>query len=153
MKTMSMNISGLAAAGAVFIFTCGFARPVAPPGGPPIAVGTCEITQNIANRAYHPWYGWRYPGISRPPSTSGLRVAFVNRTNTPATEVGFYVAYRGATEYVRDIGTFSPGVTIDHTYSEFVDYAFLGSRPNSCRAVFARFADGSVWRAAPFRPR
>ncbi len=44
MKTTSANISWLAAAGAVFIFTCGFARPVAPPGGLPITARTIRGT-------------------------------------------------------------------------------------------------------------
>jgi hypothetical protein len=66
----------------------------------------------------------------------------------PATEVGFHVGYRGAFEYIRDAGTFSPGVSIDHSYFDFANFAYLGSKPNVCQAAFVKFADGSEWRAA-----
>jgi hypothetical protein len=145
------NYPRIAAGAAVFVLTCGFAHPVSPPGGaPPIAVKTCEITQNLTNqRPFRPWYGWRYPDSGPAPTTSGLRIVFANQTNTPATQVGFRVSYRGDHEFVHDVGTFSPGVAIDHSYSVFVDYAYLGSRPNACVPVFAQFSDGSTWRAAP----
>ncbi|MGD1065626.1 MAG: hypothetical protein ABR975_02315 [Vulcanimicrobiaceae bacterium] len=136
------------AASTVFLFTCGFGHPVSPTsGGAPIAIDKCEIAQRSVSDPFRPWHGWRYPDRNRLPQTNGLRIAFVNQTNTPATEVGFRVGYRGSVEYVRDAGTFSPGVAIDHTHSQFIDYAYLGSRPNSCKVVFARFADGSMWRA------
>jgi hypothetical protein len=141
------NFARLAVGVAVVAATSGFSHPVSPPGGgPPVAVTTCQVLQNVKPARFRPWYGWRYPALRPVPTTDGLRIVFENKTSVPATEVGFHVGYRGATAFVRDVGTFSPGVSIDHTYSEFVDYAYLGTEPNACRAAFVKFADGSEWR-------
>jgi hypothetical protein len=149
LRTTSKALAGIAAAAALLTPLGAFAHPISPPGVAPIAVRSCEVTQKTA-ASYRPWYGWRYAApFAPPPATNGLRIVFANRTNVPATEVGFRVAYRGAVEYVRDAGTFSPGVSIDHSYSQFVDFAFLGSQPNACRPVFAKFADGSIWLERP----
>jgi hypothetical protein len=149
LRTTGKLAARITAAAVILAPLGAFAHPASPPGGAaPIAVHSCEVTQKIAT-SHHPWYGWRYPTSFAVPSTNGLRIVFANHTTVPATEVGFRVAYRGAVEYVRDAGTFSPGVPIDHSYSQFVDFAFLGSHPNVCRPVFAKFADGSTWLARP----
>jgi hypothetical protein len=50
---------------------------------------------------------------------------------------------------VVDAGTFSPGVTIDHTFADvFSGYAYIGPKPNSCTVRVVRFKDGSTWHAS-----
>ena len=112
---------------------------------PPIAITDCSVQQ------YHPvsgpfWYPWG-PRVFGSIYTDGLRIAYVNKTQKVADRVAFVVNYRGDVEHVVDVGTFSPGVTIDHSFGQFSGLAFLGSRPNVCRVAAVRYTDGTTWRA------
>ncbi|MEO7040039.1 MAG: hypothetical protein ABI186_08435 [Candidatus Elarobacter sp.] len=113
----------------------------------PIAVTECSIVQYVLTRT-HPF--WRPFGPYRNGSvfTDGIRISYVNHGPIAASRVAFLVNYRGDVQHIIDTGTFSPGVTIDHSFGEFSGDAWLGPKPNACRAVAARFSDGSVWRAA-----
>jgi hypothetical protein len=97
-----------------------------------------------------PYPFWRpfgpYPNRSL--YTDGLRIAFINRGPQVASRVAFLVNYRGDVQHVIDAGTFSPNVTIDHTFADvFSGYAYIGSKPNACTVRVVRFSDGSTWRA------
>jgi hypothetical protein len=102
--------------------------------------------QGIEGRPF--WYPWPYRDFGSI-YTDGLHIAYVNKSRLTASRVVFSVNYRGDVEHVVDAGTFSPGVTIDHTFGQFTGLAFLGQRPNSCRVAAVRFTDGTAWRAVP----
>lgn len=105
----------------------------------PVAIDRCEIPRGYATSSWRRW-------PNTPTTTGNLRIAFHDRAPRPIASVAFSVDYRGEIETVDDAGTFSPGASIDHTYTgRFTDLAYLGSRPNRCRVVSVRFADGSIW--------
>ena len=115
---------------------------------PPIAISDCSVLQYQRTAARPFWYPWP----ARPFGsiyTDGLHIAYVNKTQKVANRVAFVVNYRGDVQHVVDVGTFSPGVTIDHSFGQFTGLAFLGTRPNTCRVAAVRFTDGTVWRAHP----
>jgi hypothetical protein len=121
---------------------------------PPIAITDCSVLQYQPNMARPFWYPWparqfegarQFGGIY----TDGLDITYVNKTHKPASRVAFVVDYRGDVEHVVDTGTFSPGVSINHSFGQFTGLAFLGTHPNGCRVAAVRFADGTVWRAHP----
>jgi len=92
-----------------------------------------------------------YFGINVPVSTSnGISVEFVNESKQTATLVNFAVDSGGETFVIRDVGKFSPGVSIKHQYrngqgQSFVLPAFIA--PNvKCHVASVEFADGTVWR-------
>jgi hypothetical protein len=113
----------------------------------PIHITNCEVLQYVTTNA-HPF--WRpfgpYPYGSL--YTDGIRIVYMNTSPNVATRVAFLVNYRGDVQHIIDAGTFSPNVSINHSFGEFTGDAWLGPKPNVCRAVAVRFSDGSVWRAA-----
>jgi hypothetical protein len=112
-------------------------------GPVPVRISACEITRRARTRnTFNP-----YPLAV----TGGLHVSFVDLRSVAASEVRFRVDYRGESEVVVDSGMFSPGATISHSFDNFSDYAYLGPRPNLCRVVSVRFADGSIWNGVPLR--
>ncbi len=118
------------------------AQPAAPGGLPPVAIDDCTVTTNVA---YPPYSAVR--GNIRWVTTSGLRIGFHVRAAQRAQTIRFQVDYRGDVETIDDTGTFAPGVEIVHSYSQFVDFAYLGTRPNFCRVLTVKFADGTMWTA------
>ena len=101
-------------------------------------------------------------GIPIPASSStGIAIEFVNESNQPATLVNFNVNSAGGQFVIRDVGKFSPGVSIKHQYRKGVGQAFVLPEfiaPKiSCEVASVTFADGTVWRkgqpiAAPAVP-
>ena len=92
-----------------------------------------------------------YFGVNVPVSTSGgIAIEFVNESKQTATLVNFAVDSGGETFVIRDVGKFSPGVSIKHQYrngqgQSFVLPAFIA--PNvKCHVASVEFADGTVWR-------
>lgn len=122
-----------------------------PPAGaqlpPPIQVTSCTILQAppIDTRPFWNPFGFA-PLPTGIPVTDGIQIAFINRSTIVADRVVFVVNYRGEIERIVDAGTFSPNVTIKHTFSNFSGLSYLGPRPNSCRPRIVRFVDGTIWR-------
>jgi hypothetical protein len=90
-------------------------------------------------------------GVAVPVSTSsGIAIEFVNETKQVATLVNFAVDSAGSHFVIRDVGKFSPGISIKHEYrngqgQSFVLPAFIA--PNvKCHVASVEFADGTVWR-------
>ena len=117
------------------------------------AVTTCTVLQ--WNEGPYPyWNRFLFHGLAAgAPTTDGIRIAYVNQASKVADRVEFLVNYRGEIERIVDVGTFSPNVTINHTFGNFSGLAYLGSRPNVCRNIAVRFRDGSIWRAPRFQER
>jgi hypothetical protein len=116
---------------------------------PPISVRSCTIlaySPSSPNQLFYLQSG--PPSQSNRTYTDGLKISYVNTSNKVVSRVGFRVTYRGHTERVIDAGTFSPGVTITHTFgSEFSGQPYFGAQPEVCRVAGVRFRDGTVWRA------
>jgi len=114
----------------------------------PVAIQSCTIVR--AQRAGPPlfWYPWGPIVTAGAPVVDGVRIVYVNHRNVAADRVAFVVDYREDRQRIIDVGTFSPNVTIDHSFGNFSGDAFLGSRPNTCAVRAARFVDGTVWRPA-----
>lgn len=118
---------------------------VARPAPVPLQIQSCTILQNhpIPHRPFwHPFGPYPYAASY----TDGVEIRYVNRAAQTATRVAFVVNYRGDVERIIDAGTFSPGVTIDHTFGQFTGDVWLGAKPNVCRVAAVRYADGSVRR-------
>jgi len=112
---------------------------VAVPQPAPVAIDSCALTTN----EYFPVFG---RATMRWVTTSGLRIGFHNRASKPVAKVRFVVDYRGDVEAINDVGSFAPSVNIVHNYTRFLDFAYLGTRPNVCVVVFVQYADGTTWQ-------
>ncbi len=157
---MNVRVSSIAASAGVAATLLAGALPASAQTGAPIQIKSCTVNQYAppqpAFRRYY-WYDYGYAGPNVPygsPYTDGIRISFVNTGSKTADRVVFGVDYRGDFERVIDAGTFSPTVTIDHTFGDvFSGYAYIGPKPNSCVVRVVRFQDGSVWRAPGLLPR
>lgn len=111
---------------------------------PPVTINSCgpiidkSATTNVA-------------GIPIPASTSsGIAIEFVNESSQPVTLVNFQVQSAGDQFVIRDVGTFSPGVSIKHKFRNgagqaFVLPQFIAPKVH-CSVASVKFADGSIWR-------
>jgi hypothetical protein len=129
-------------------FAAALVAPAAPGGAqpPPVAIDQCIVTTNV----YYPFVAH---GNLRWLTTSGLRIVFHDRAAQRASAIRFLVNYRGDVETIDDAGTFAPGVEVNHSYQQFVDFAYLGTRPNFCRVLSVKFADGTTWTRETAQPQ
>jgi len=126
------------------------AQPAVAPAAPPIAISSCDVPQWRPAGAFPYWRPWDYPVLGGGvPVTDGITISYTNVSTLVADRVLFAVNYRGDKERIADVGTFSPGATINHTFGQFSGLAYLGSRPNGCRVAAIRFTDGTAWRLHP----
>jgi hypothetical protein len=111
---------------------------------PPVTINSCGpiIDKNQTQN---------YFGVNVPVSTSsGIGIEFVNESKQTATLVNFAVDSNGDQFVIRDVGKFSPGVSIKHQYrngqgQSFVLPAFIAPKIK-CHVASVEFADGTVWR-------
>ena len=111
---------------------------------PPVTINSCGP---ILDKTSQPTIA----GIPVPAqSSTGIEIEFVNETSQAATLVNFDVQSGGDQFVIRDVGTFSPGVSIKHKYRNGAGQAFILPEfiaPKiSCSVDSVTFADGSVWR-------
>jgi hypothetical protein len=77
--------------------------------------------------------------------TTGVNVVYFNRHETPATEVDFYVRYRGTTYTLTDRGTFTHYAQINHNLTNaLVGVVWQGAEPDLCMPARVVFATGKV---------
>lgn len=84
-------------------------------------------------------------------STGPLIIKFTNESDKKIVVVRFAVDVSGQQASVRDVGTFSPGVTINHYFKDFAgktQFVFSRQPQPTCHLSFAKFADGALWGAA-----
>ncbi|MBV8345750.1 MAG: hypothetical protein JO190_12275 [Candidatus Eremiobacteraeota bacterium] len=82
---------------------------------------------------------------------AGTHIVYVNLGKKTASEITFVVGYRNASQHylrrVQDVGSFSPGATIDHVLSLYNDVTYAGAQTSSCVPVQVKWAGGTVWIA------
>lgn len=138
MRLRFLAISGLA-------LITGFLTAAPAKAAPAVTINSCGpvIDKNQQQSFF---------GVNVPVSTSnGMQIEFVNESKQVATLVNFSVNSSGESFVIRDVGKFSPGVSIKHQYrngqgQSFVLPAFIA--PNvKCHVASVEFADGTVWRS------
>ena len=138
---------GLFGVGAISVAAALFAAAAsaaAASSTPPVTINSCGpiIDKNQTQN---------YFGVNVPVSTSaGIGIEFVNESKQTATLVNFAVDSNGDQFVIRDVGKFSPGVSIKHQYrngqgQSFVLPAFIAPKIK-CHVASVEFADGTVWR-------
>jgi len=88
--------------------------------------------------------------ISLTKSSGPLEIKFVNEGDKVATTVRFGVKIEDETASIRDVGTFSPGITIHHKFQDFsgrTKFIFAHEPQPKCSVQYIKFADGSTWTA------
>ncbi len=118
--------------------------PVVTPLGnaSPVTINSCTV---IPGQGTGPSIG----GIQLAQSSAGIAIQFVNESTKTADLVNFAVDSNGQHFVIRDIGKFSPGVSIKHRYSNgagqsFILPAFISPKL-TCHVASVRFTDGSTW--------
>lgn len=146
---------------AVAAFAAAAALAVVPAAAPAqthgsqIKIANCSILRWQESSINPYWRPWAWPNYNQGiPITDGLEIDYTNVGTQTAVRVAFEVNYRGEREHIVDVGTFSPGAQIKHTFGNFSGFAYQGPTPNSCRVRAVRYADGSVWHAQsqPLQP-
>ncbi len=82
---------------------------------------------------------------------NGTNIVYVLLGHKTASSITFAVGYRNASMHylrrVTDVGTFSPGATINHTLSLYNDVTYAGAQTSTCVPVEVKWAGGTVWIA------
>ncbi|MGD0474545.1 MAG: hypothetical protein ABSB70_15205 [Candidatus Velthaea sp.] len=122
-------------------------RPAQAQPVPPVTINSCAP---IVNTQTQPTPAPLFGGLQLASTSSGIAIEFVNDSTKTANLVNFAVDSNGQQFVIRDVGTFSPGISIKHTYRNgsgqaFVLPQFIAPRVN-CHVASVRFVDGSSWR-------
>lgn len=148
-------------AAAAFVAALGTAPASAQPmayAPHPLHIATCEPQLNPSlgyppgyyygsRWFWHDVYGYNYYQRPYRQASPALYISYANATNKVMTQIDFgLLGGRGILAEVRDVGTFSPGVTIEHGFG--LDRALfpLSAASVRCVPLFIKFADGSHWR-------
>jgi hypothetical protein len=96
---------------------------------PPVRLAACEVSTPTTILS-----------DSAPTTVGGysVRVHFSDSTSDPVSRVTFTLD--DGTKVI-DIGTFSPGVIVDHVFR------LAGSDATTCAVTSVTFADGDIWNA------
>ena len=84
-------------------------------------------------------------------SSGQLKIKFTNESDKPASIIRFAVDLDGKDASIRDVGTFAPGVTVDHGFKDFAGttgWVFGRQAQPTCHVTYVKFADGSTWESA-----
>jgi hypothetical protein len=115
--------------------------PPMPPGmTAPIQIDNCRLDYNTGG-------GFGLVGMLVK-STGQLKIKFTNEGDKTISTVRFRVNMDAQTLSVRDVGKFSPNVTVDHGFKDLagsVSFVFSRQPQPKCHVTFVKYADGSVW--------
>ncbi|HEY8298556.1 MAG TPA: hypothetical protein VIG32_11115 [Candidatus Baltobacteraceae bacterium] len=109
--------------------------PTPPPRPDPIRIDRCHVS-----------YLGNPHGFSLGETVGPVRINFTNVGNAPVSAVTFTIALGSKRASVRDTGTFSPHVSIEHLYDAFRGTEVGPSHEPQplCAVRSVEFADGSV---------
>ncbi|HTV92517.1 MAG TPA: hypothetical protein VMG98_07355 [Verrucomicrobiae bacterium] len=128
--------------------------------GPPIHVSKCDPQLNAAplyGPGYYPYpanryywrdvYGYRYYQPPIATSSPTLSIDYINRTDAVMKHIQFGLVANGRlVAEVRDVGTFSPGAEIKHSFGLSPNVFPLQTGLPHCVPLRIEFADGTVWK-------
>jgi hypothetical protein len=81
----------------------------------------------------------------------GTTIVYTNLGKKTAASITFLVGYRNAQSHylrrVTDVGSFSPGATIDHTLPLYNDVTYAGAQTSQCAPIEVKWAGGTLWIA------
>jgi hypothetical protein len=122
----------------------GFAAARGSSAGSPITINSCGAELESGSSK-----GPSIGGIPLSTTSSGIKIEFVNESAKTADLVNFDVNSNGTHFVIRDVGTFSPGISIVHKYrngsgQSFVLPSFIAPKIK-CHVASVRFADGTSW--------
>jgi len=82
-------------------------------------------------------------------SNGSFKVEFTNEGAVPADMIRFEIDYGGERLFIRDVGHFAPGVTINHIFrrrgGNVVSSPLFGSAPFTCEVAAVHLTDGTQW--------
>lgn len=112
--------------------------PATTPEPSPVIIDTCRA--EFVN--YGPF------GLIK--SVGGLQIKFTNEGDKTIEIARFAVVFDKNQLNIRDVGTFSPGVTVDHRFRDLngqdTKFGFSHEdQPSSCTVFFLKYADGTMW--------
>jgi hypothetical protein len=120
--------------------------------GSQILVMDCTPHIHTVNQG-HPWidpYGvWHYTfgATTFPAFDAFLGIAYKNQARMAAKEIDFGLVARGSLiAMAKDVGTFSPGIKIDHEFVESREIFPIGTTSPVCAVLRVKYADGSEWK-------
>ena len=113
------------------------------------AQANSPVTINSCGPKINPNSQQTVGGIPLTSTSSGIEIEFVNESAKTADLVNFAVDSNDRRFVIRDVGTFSPGVSIKHHYENgsgqaFVLPQFISPRI-TCKVASVHFTDGTVW--------
>lgn len=152
---------------AAFAITLGTASAVTT--GSPVKVSKCEPLEGTVSApagfypGYYPaagpyyWrdvYGYRYSQFAAPTvSQPTLSIDYVNHTEHPIHTIEFGLVARGSLiAEVRDVGTFSQGVEIKHSFGLNPNVFPIGTGLPQCVPLRVTWHNGHTW-VNPHLPR
>lgn len=148
---MKRRVWGLWAAGcALMLMSQRGAAATAQPATAPVSINLCapQLQPNPTPSNQPTFMGIPIGTVTS--TSTGMHIVFVNNGKSTIKLVNFAVDSNGNQFVIRDVGTFSPGVEIDHNYRNgagqgFILPAFLA--PNvKCAVASVVFSDGTMWR-------
>lgn len=86
--------------------------------------------------------------ISLTKKTGPLEIKFTNESSKTATTIRFGVTMEHSTASIRDVGTFSPGITIHHKFKDFsgqTKFIFANEPQPQCSVQYVKFTDDTTW--------
>jgi hypothetical protein len=133
----------------------------------PVKVSTCDPLRNVVSSApayvryapgYYPVgrYAWRdvygrtyyqYPISTTAAANPQLAIDYVNVEQKTMKSIEFGLVARGTlVAEVRDVGTFSPGVEIKHTFGLDPNVFPIGTGLARCVPLRVTYEDGTKWK-------
>jgi len=117
--------------------------------GSNVAVTQCYPHRHQAGYVGHPYidpYGIVHGPRNFPTDEGYLAITYANNAKVAAKEIVFgLVAKRDLVAIVKDVGTFSPGVSIDHEFTLDPELFPLGTALPYCKVLRIKYSDGSEW--------
>lgn len=146
---MRRSSAAVLTAALVLAFGVASAQGVRQTPGSNIAVTQCSPHRHDVSYPGHPWidpYGIYHGPMHFPTYEGYLAITYTNKAAVAATEVDFgLVARRSMIAIVKDVGTFSPAISIDHEFSLDPQVFPIGTALPFCEVLRVKYANGTVW--------
>jgi len=84
-------------------------------------------------------------------TTGALMIKFTNESDREIILARFAVDIAGKDVSIRDVGKFSPGITVDHKFKDYagnIQFVFSRQPQPTCAVTFVKYADGTIWGQA-----